>query len=79
MSSLFQSRKFLLLSIDALFGIAALGVGFFLADSVELQAFVAAIFVTLQPVFVGAINAIATEDAAALAVGVHPNQVGGPQ
>ena len=79
MSSLLSSRKFLLLVIDAVFGIAALGVGFFLVDNVELQIFIAAIFAILQPVFVGAIQAIATEDAAALAVGIHPNQVGGPR
>ena len=74
MSSLFQSRKFLLLVIDAFFGVAALAVAFFLADTIELQVFIGAIFVTLQPVFVGAINAIAAEDTAAYSVGIHPNQ-----
>ena len=74
MSVLFQSRKFLLVVIDAVFGIAAVAVAFFLVDTLELQIFVGAIFATLQPVFVGAINAIATEDSAALAVGAHPNQ-----
>jgi ABC-type sugar transport system substrate-binding protein len=78
MSKLFQSRKFLLLVIDAVFAIAALFVGFFLADSTELQIFIAAVFATLQPVFVGAVMAIAKEDAAALEAGVHPNQVFGP-
>ena len=73
MSSLFQSRKFLVLLVDAGFGLAALAVAFFLADSIELQIFVGAIFVTLQPVFVGAVNAIAAEDVAALASGSHPN------
>jgi ABC-type sugar transport system substrate-binding protein len=76
MSKLFQSRKFLLLVIDAVFAIAALAIGFFLVDDVALQAFIAAIFLTLQPVFVGAVNAIAVEDAAAYAAGIHPNQEG---
>lgn len=72
MSRLFSSRKFLLLVIDAVFAIAALAVGFFLAKDVATQAFVAAIFLTMQPVFVGAINALASEDVAALEAGVHP-------
>lgn len=79
MQALLRSRKFLLLALDAIFGIAALGVAFFLVSNVELQVFIAAIFALLQPVFVGAIMAIAKEDAAALAMGVHPNQVGGPR
>ena len=74
MSSLFQSRKFLILLVDAVFALAALGVGFFIAENIETQVFVLAVFGILQPVFVGAINGIATEDAAALAVGAHPNQ-----
>ena len=76
MSNLFQSRKFLILLVDAVFGIAALGVGFFIAENVETQAFVLAVFAVLQPVFVGAINGIATEDSAAYAAGIHPNQEG---
>lgn len=76
MSKLLQSRKFLLLVIDAVFAVAALAIGFFLVDDVALQAFVAGIFLTLQPVFVGAVNAIAVEDAAAYAAGIHPNQEG---
>ena len=76
MSSLFQSRKFLLLIIDAVFGLAALAVGFFLAEDIETQIFIVAVFGILQPVFVGAINGITQEDAAAYAVGVHPNQTG---
>ena len=74
MSTLFQSRKFLLLTIDAVFGLAALAVGFFLAENVETQVFIVAVFGILQPVFVGAINGITTEDTAAFANGAHPNQ-----
>ena len=74
MSTLFQSRKFLLLTIDAVFGLAALAVGFFLAENVETQVFIVAVFGILQPVFVGAINGITQEDAAAFANGAHPNQ-----
>lgn len=76
MSGLFQSRKFLILLLDAFFGLAALFVAFFLAENVETQAFVIAIFGLLQPVFYGLIDAIATEDSAALAAGIHPNQQG---
>jgi drug/metabolite transporter (DMT)-like permease len=72
MSRLLNSRKFLLLVIDAVFAIAALAIGFFLAKDIATQAFVAAIFLTMQPVFVGAINALAGEDIAAIQSGVHP-------
>lgn len=75
MSTLFQSRKFLLLLLDAIFALAALSVGFFLAENVETQVFIVAVFGILQPVFVGAINGIAQEDAAAFAAGSHPNQM----
>ena len=77
MSALFQSRKFLIILVDAVFALAALGVGFFIAESIETQVFVLAVFGVLQPVFVGAINGIATEDAAALMAGTHPNQAPG--
>ena len=76
MSALFQSRKFLIVLIDAIFGIGALAVGFFIAENIETQVFILAVFGVLQPVFVGAINGIATEDSAAYAVGIHPNQTG---
>ena len=76
MSALFSSRKFLIVLFDAIFGLASLAVAFFLVDTVELQIFVAAIFATLQPVFVAAINGITQEDTAALAAGIHPNQEG---
>ena len=76
MSALFQSRKFLIVLIDAIFGIGALAVGFFIAENIETQVFILAVFGVLQPVFVGAINGIATEDKAAYAVGIHPNQTG---
>ena len=73
MSKLFSSRKFHIVIVDAVFGIAALAVGFFIAENIETQVFILAVFGILQPVFVGAINGIATEDAAALKAGVHPN------
>ena len=76
MSSLFSSRKFLIVLFDAIFGLASLAVAFFLVDTVELQIFVGAIFATLQPVFVAAINGITAEDTAAYANGIHPNQEG---
>lgn len=73
MSKLFQSRKFLLVLLDAIFGLAVLFVGFFVAD-VEWQKFTFAIFATLQPVFVAIILGIAVEDAAALKKGTHISQ-----
>ena len=76
MSGLFQSRKFLILLLDAFFGIASLAVAFYLAENVETQAFIVAIFALVQPVFYGLIDAIAKEDVAALDAGVHPNQTG---
>ena len=74
MSKLIKSRKFLVLSIDAVFGLAALCVAFFVPDA-ELKVFVVAVFAIIQPVFYGVIDGIATEDAAALEAGTHPNQV----
>ena len=74
MFKLFKSRKFLILLIDAAFGIAALCVGFFLAENLEAKVLILAVFGILQPVFVGAINAIAREDVAAFESGSHPNQ-----
>ncbi len=79
MSALFQSRKFLLVFIDAIFALASLAVAFFLVETIELQVFIAAIFATLQPVFVSAINGITQEDSAAFAAGIHPNQEGALQ
>ena len=73
MSNLFQSRKFLILLVDAVFGIAALLVVFFVAADLQAQALVLAIFAIVQPVFIGAIKAIADEDIAAYAAGSHPN------
>ena len=73
MSNLFQSRKFLILLVDAVFGIAALLVAFFVAVDLEAQVLILAVFGILQPVFIGAINAIANEDIAAYASGSHPN------
>ena len=76
MSSLFQSRKFLILLLDAVFGIASLLVAFFLAESNEVRVLIFGVFAVIQPVFYGVIDAIAKEDVAALAVGIHPNQTG---
>ena len=76
MSRLFQSRKFLILLLDAVFGLAALLTAFFLAESNELRVLIFGVFAILQPVFYGVIDGIAKEDAAALAVGVHPSQTG---
>jgi hypothetical protein len=78
MGKLFSSRKFLVLLVDSGFGLATLFVTFFIAENVETQAFVLAIFAVLQPVFYGVINGITQEDSAALSAGVHPNQVFGP-
>ena len=75
MSKLFQSRKFLLLVVDAVLGLAGLLIAFFIKDE-ALTVLLIGIFATLQPVFVGAILAIAMEDSAAFAAGIHPNQEG---
>ena len=72
MSKLFQSRKFLLLVVDAVLGLAGLLIAFFIKDE-ALSVLLIGVFATLQPVFVGAILSIAIEDAAALKAGVHPN------
>ncbi len=76
MSRLFQSRKFLILLLDAVFGLAALLVAFLLAESNELRVLIFGVFAILQPVFYGVIDGIAKEDVAALSVGVHPTQTG---
>ncbi len=76
MSKLLKSRKFLLLVLDAVFGIAALFAAFYLAEGTELKVLILAVFGILQPVFVGVINGITQEDAAAYAAGTHPAQVG---
>ena len=77
MKKLLKSRKFLILSLDAVFGLAALAVAFFVAEDIETQVFVLAVFGILQPVFVGVINGITREDAAAIQAGSHPSQVNG--
>lgn len=79
MNALFQSRKFLILLLDAIFALASLFVAFFLVEAVETQALIFGVFAVVQPVFYGVIDAIAKEDIAALNAGVHPNQTGGPQ
>ncbi len=75
MSKLFNSRKFLVLVLDAVFGLAALAIVFFVAEDIETQAFVLAVFGILQPVFVGVIKGITQEDAAQIAAGSHPSQI----
>ena len=77
MKRLLKSRKFLILSLDAVFGLAALAIVFFVAEDIETQAFVLAVFGILQPVFVGVINGITQEDAAQIAAGSHPSQFNG--
>ena len=73
MSSLFSSRKFLILLLDAVFGLAALFVAFFLVEAVETQILIVSAFAIIQPVFVGVINGITKEDEAAYLSGSHPN------
>lgn len=73
MSKLFQSRKFLLICVDATVSLAGLAVGFFVQDA-DWQRFILGVIATLQPVFVAAIVGVAVEDAAALKAGTHPNQ-----
>ena len=69
---LFESRKFLILLLDTTVSLVVLVGGWFLApESIEM---VAAVVAIIQPVFVMIIFAIAKEDAAAYAAGVHPNQ-----
>lgn len=70
---LLRSRKFQLVLVDAAFGLGALFVGYFLADSIELQVLIIAAFAVVQPVFISAIKAVADEDVAAYASGSHPN------
>ena len=71
--ALLKSRKFLLVCSDAVFGLGALSVGFFVGDP-EWQKFLAGLFALLQPVVVAAVVGIAVEDAAALKAGTHPSQ-----
>ena len=71
---LLKSRKFLVLLLDAVFGLAALFVVFFIAENIETQALILSAFAIIQPVFLGVINGITTEDSAAFAAGSHPNQ-----
>jgi purine-cytosine permease-like protein len=73
MSKLLASRKFLLVCLDAVVGLAGLCAGFFLEDP-DWQRFVLAFIGFLQPVFVAAILGVAIEDSAALKAGTHPNQ-----
>ena len=76
MKKLLKSRKFLILVLDAVFGLAALFAAFFLVEGTELKVLILAVFGILQPVFVGVINGITQEDAAAYAANIHPNQKG---
>jgi hypothetical protein len=73
MSKLFQSRKFLLILVDAVFIVAGGAAAFFIGDP-DWQKFLALVLAAIQPVFVGAVIAVAVEDSAALKAGTHPNQ-----
>lgn len=72
MSTLFKSRKFLLLLLDTLCSAIALVGGWYLVPT-QLDK-VTAIVALVQPVFVAVIVGITIEDAAAYKAGVHPNQ-----
>ena len=74
MKKLLKSRKFLILSLDAVFGLAALFAAFFLAEGTELKVLILAVFGIQQPVFVGVINGITQEDASQIAAGTHPSK-----
>ena len=70
--SLFQSRKFQLVLLDAVVVIVGVVVAQFL--SVEWQQFTVAIVAPITAVITAAIVMIRVEDAAALSAGAHPNQ-----
>jgi hypothetical protein len=76
MKALLQSRKFLLIMVDAVFVLAGGSAAFFVSDP-DWQRFIAFVLAALQPVFVAAIVGIVAEDRKALEVGVHPRQRGG--
>jgi hypothetical protein len=71
MSKLFQSRKFLLVVLDAAVVLTAVVVSQFAPD---WTAFAASISAPFAAVISAAIIGIALEDAAALKAGSHPNQ-----
>ncbi len=72
MSKLFQSRKFLLVVLDAGVAIVTVVVAQFLTE--DWVTFSASIIAPVTAVLTALIFAIAVEDAAALKAGSHPNQ-----
>ena len=70
MTALLKSRKFWLLILDTLI---SLGLYFTSKYFPASEADVKLVILTLQPVFIMIIGAIAYEDAAALKAGVHPS------
>lgn len=73
MKSLLYSRKFWILILDTLISLALYFTGKYFPATLED---VKLLILTLQPVFVAIIAAIAHEDAAALAAGAHITQKG---
>lgn len=71
--SLFQSRKFWLVVLDAFTAILGLVVSVFFP---EWQDFILKMWAAMQPVFLAIIVGIAVEDSAALRAGTHPSQNG---
>ena len=65
-SGLFHSRKFLVLVLDTIISLALYIVGEFFPDIIKHVEF---IILTLQPIFITMIHAIAKEDAALKASG----------
>jgi hypothetical protein len=68
--NLLKSRKFWIVVSDAIFSIAATLITFFLSQDTEVRVMVLGLLTILQPVVIALINAIATEDAAAMAAGL---------
>lgn len=71
MQALLKSRKFWILILDTVVSLALYFVGKYAPVA---EADVKLLILTLQPVFVTIIGAIAYEDGQALAAGVHPAQ-----
>ena len=69
-----RSRKVQIALVDAFGGICTLAVQTFWPES-QVGLFFLGVWGLMQPVVYAIIKGIATEDAAAYAAGVHPNQV----
>ena len=72
MSKLFQSRKFLLVVVDAGVAIVTVVIAQFLTE--DWVTFSASIIAPVTAVITAMIVGIALEDSAALKAGSHPNQ-----